>query len=155
LTANIASVTSTAQSAMGTDTASSGSSNPCLGLAAILGMLMKDGKALLNGILTQINRVVARVRQLIQDSIGQTVAFIKNLINDAIAVIQNAIAAAKAAIQAVIDKIKAEIIAFAKAMLSHIRLGLAALLLLMLRDPCLKALLGSIVSGSAASILKV
>jgi len=150
LTSNLPSLAGIAQAALALDTVMNLLSNPCLGLDGMLGSIMDSGKKLLNDIKSKINSVKNAIMSKISD--------LSNGIRDAISGLKNKITdlvnQAKSQISSFINKAKAEIMNFAKALLAQARQGLAELLANLPKDPCLRGLLRSAVTGAAAAIIK-
>ena len=150
LTSNLPSLAGIAQAALALDTVMNLLSNPCLGLDGMLGSIMDSGKKLLNDIKSKINSVKNAIMSKISD--------LRNGIRDAISGLKNKITdlvnQAKSQISSFINKAKAEIMNFAKALLAQARQGLAELLANLPKDPCLRGLLRSAVTGAAAAIIK-
>lgn len=142
LTNNLPSLAGLAQAALALDTIMNLLSNPCLGLDGFLGSIMDKGKAILNDIKSKISGMLADAKAWVDANIGPLIDKMKA-----------AMAAAKAKIAELISKAKEEVMKFAKAMLAQIRQGLAELMSNLPKDPCLKALLGSVVTGAAAAVI--
>lgn len=153
LTSNLPSLTGIAQAALALDTVMNLLSNPCLGLGNFFGSLMDKGKALLNSATAQVTNAVNAIKAKISSWVGQAESFIQSEIGPLIQNVKDMISVAKDAISQFVNQVTAEITNFAKAMLSQVRQGLSDLLANLPKDPCLKSLLGSVVTGAAAAIL--
>jgi hypothetical protein len=142
LTNNLPSLAGIAQAALALDTVMNLLSNPCLGLDGFLGSIMDKGKALINDVKNRISSLLARARAWVSGTIGP-------LIDE----IRGALAAVKAKVAQLISMAKAEVLKFAKALLAQARQGLADLLSNLPKDPCLRGLLGAVVTGAAAAVI--
>lgn len=142
LTNNLPSLAGIAQAALALTAAINLLSNPCLGLDGFLGSIMDEGKAILRD-----------VGRFVKDALGEVTDWVDANIGPLVASIGAAVAAASAAIADLIAIATQEVINFAKAMLSQVRQGLAELMANLPQDPCLRNLLGSVVTGTAAAVI--
>lgn len=133
--ANLPSNVGSAQNSMGLGTLLLGLANPCLGLDAIFGSIMKLGRELMAKLAAAIQEVMA-------------------VINEVLSQIRQAIQMVMAKIQEMIQMIQNEINALIDSLLSMIQSGLAWLLGWMPDDPCLKAMIGMVATAGAQQILK-
>ena len=114
-------------------------SNPCLGRDGFIGSIGREGGRVLREAIAAIRRAKAAITGAIGAVLGA---------------VRDAIAAAKAEISKFISQITREIGNFARALLRQVRQGLADLLASIANDPCLKAILGTVVPAGAAVILR-
>lgn len=142
LTNNLPSLAGIAQAALALTAAINLLSNPCLGLNGFLGSIMDEGKEILRD-----------ARKIIKETLDEVDAWIDANIGPLIAEINTAIVAATAAVDELILIATQEVNNFAKAMLSQVRQGLAELMANLPQDPCLRNLLGSVATGTAAAVI--
>lgn len=153
LTSNLPSLTGIAQAALALDTVMNLLSNPCLGLGNFFGSLMAKGQALLKSATAQITNAVNSIKNAITSFANQAASAISAAVGPLIQNVKDMISVAKDAVSQFVNQAKAEIMNFAKAMLAQVRQGLADLMANLPKDPCLKSLLGSVVTGAAAALL--
>ena len=149
VTNNLPSLLGIAQAALAIATVANLLSNPCLGLNGFIGSIMDEGKELLNDVAQQIKAGIQIARDFLEDVAGDVSAALGPLIAD----IRDTIAQATAVIAEVTEKIAKEIASFAKAMLQQVRQGLAELMASLPQDPCLRGLLTSVATGTAAAVI--
>lgn len=149
LTTNLPSLVGIAQGALALATLLNALSNPCLGLDGFFGSIMDSGKQLFQEIDDQITSLKNTISDAIvdfQDSIRTEIGPLIDEIKDQISIIKGQISEA-------ITMASDEVSKFAKAQLAQARQGLADLMSNLPKDPCLRSLLGSVVTGPAAGII--
>lgn len=111
-----------------------GGSLPCVPFADILGSILQAGQQ----VLSQIMGALAGVAGVVQQ---------------ALSVIQGAIAKLTQMVQQAMAMIQAEIAKLAAGMLNMIQMGLAQLMSFLPNDPCLKAIMGGMITGAASKVM--
>lgn len=149
VTNNLPSLIGIAQGALAIATVVNLLSNPCLGLNGFLGSIMDEGKKLLADISAQVKAGLQEARDFVADLAGDLAADLGPLIAD----IRDTIAEARRIMGEVTAQIAKEIANFSKAMLQQVRQGLAELMASLPQDPCLRGLLTSVATGTAAAVL--
>lgn len=158
ITFNMPSLMGIAQGAAGIATVTSLLSNPCLGLNDFFDSLMTKGKQLISGLKNALSPVISSVKSFLTSLIDPITGLMNaftGMVASFIDQIKGVVSELKEAANAIKDQITNEIKKFAKALLGSIRLGLADFLKGLLKDPCLKSLLKTVLSGSALGVLKI
>ncbi len=133
LIANFPTVSSIVQSEIGNNVSAYGS-NPCLGFGDIMGSVLDAGRDIMNEIIAAI----ANIKENLQAAL--------DLIKDLVAKLMAAIAKAMTQMLEEIEKM-------AKSMLNMSKMNLAQMMKFQMKDPCLKQILGGMLTSSAANIL--
>ncbi len=150
---NLPTLLGAAQGAAGIATVSFLLSNPCLGLNGFFDSIKEKGKALINGIKNALKNVVNSVKNIVRDIANGIINVVAGFVSSFIDSVKGLMNSLKNAAMAIKDQILSEIKNFAKALLGQLRFGLAGFLKNLLKDPCLKSLLKTVLSGSALGIL--
>lgn len=110
-------------------------SNPCLAFGDIMGSILDAGRDIINEILAML----ANLKDALLEEIEE-------LIREAVNKLMAAIAAAMAQLQEEVQKI-------AEAMLNMQKMNLAQMMQYQMQDPCLKFILGGMMTGAAQNAL--
>ncbi len=111
-----------------------GGGMPCIPFADILGSILQAGQALMAKIMGAIAAVAGAVGQVM-------------------AIIQNAVAMLQQMVMQALAMLQAEVMKIVQAMLGMIQMGLAQLMAFLPNDPCLKAIMGGLLSGAASKVM--
>jgi hypothetical protein len=149
VTSNLPSLIGIAQTALGLASAMFALTNPCLGIPDFFGSLMDKGKASMHDLSTRLSDLknkLSHMADIVQNAI-------KSAVDALVAEAKQIASGIKSGLLAIKNMVAAEAKKFAKALIDGLRSGLASLLALLPKDPCLKSLLGSVATGGLAAIL--
>lgn len=133
LIANFPTISSIVQSEIGNNVGAYGS-NPCLGFGDIMGSVLDAGRDIMNEIIAAI-------------------ANIKENLQAALDLLKELVAKLMAAIAKAMTQMLEEIEKMAKSMLNMSKMNLAQMMKFQMKDPCLKQILGGMLTSAAANVL--
>lgn len=153
VSSNLPSLVGVAQTALGLGAVMLALNNPCLHIDDFFGSLTSKGKQLMNGLKDRLAALKAKLQQMkaqIQNFVTNVKAQIQALVDEAKAIASGI----KSQLLSIANMVKDEAKKFAKAFIDAARSGLASLLSLLPKDPCLKNLVGAVATAGLAAIIK-